>query len=159
MSSETCLVLAVVTILRDIHFVRRMRRYATVLASRLLRFPFFAAYAYRSDRVTSSFRVCSFTDRTQGVSLWLPFQTAAGTVTSLYKGACSSLVYLVNNASKINLHFLSFSLSLLGSLPVHVNVSLFLRWSFLRRVFPFPCTSPPLFGHLFVQPSLTRTHG
>ena len=42
-SSKTICYLAVVTILRDIHFVRRTRGYATVLASRLLRFPFFAA--------------------------------------------------------------------------------------------------------------------
>jgi len=27
-------------------------------------------------------------DRQQGVSLWVPFQAAAGTVTSLYKGTC-----------------------------------------------------------------------
>lgn len=33
-----------------------------------------------------------FTDRTLGVSLWVPFQTAAGTVTSLYKGACPSVL-------------------------------------------------------------------
>lgn len=40
-----------------------------------------------------------FADRTLGVSLWVPFQTAAGTVTSLYKGACVSILWcpIVNN--------------------------------------------------------------
>lgn len=107
--------------------MRRTRGYATVLAPRLLRFPFFAACAYRSDRVTSSFRLCSFTDRTQGVSLWVPFQTAAGTVTSLYKGACTSLVSLVNNVSKINLH----SNFLMLPFSFFITLSFFCRFSSL----------------------------
>lgn len=112
-SSKTSCYLVVVTI-----FVTSILcdvRVDTPLFSLLICFDslFSPRVAYRSDRVTSSFRLCSFTDRTQGVSLWLPFQTAAGTVTSLYKGACTSLVSLVNNVSKINLHsvFLSRDLS------------------------------------------------
>ena len=121
--------------------------------SRSPRFPFFRRVCiYRSDRVTSSFRLCSFADRTQGVSLWLPFQTAAGTVTSLYKGACTSLVSCQQCEQDKPTFYLSLTLSLF----------LFLRYHPCVGFPPSFCLSL-FFIHTFAIPSslytaITYTH-
>lgn len=52
---------------------------------------------------------CFFSDRHQGLSLWVPFQNAASNVTSLYKGMCSFSVkvasQLMNKTVSISFFF------------------------------------------------------